>query len=222
MSIFVEFYKLGSVEYSMAHRAMLKLVSQRRNKPYTRDEIWLLEHPSVFTQGLTSDLHNTPLPCDIPIVQSDRGGKMTYHGPGQLIAYLILDIGRLNLNVRELVTRIESSIIGLLASYGISSASKDSAPGVYIKDKKIASLGLRIRNNLSFHGLALNVDMDLSPFKRINPCGYRKLIMTQLSDHITPVNFSKVREKLCHYLMKHLGHTEYQILEGKSYYHDFS
>jgi len=145
----------------------------------TPDEIWLLEHEPVYTQGQAGKpehlLHHT----DIPVVQSDRGGQITYHGPGQLIAYLLLDVRRKGLGVRELVTALEQAVIRLLAAYGIAAVAKPDAPGVYVNGAKIASLGLRIRRGCSFHGLALNVDMDLSPFLHINPCGYAGLAMTQ-------------------------------------------
>jgi len=145
----------------------------------TPDEIWLLEHEPVYTQGQAGKPEHLLHRTDIPVVQSDRGGQITYHGPGQLIAYLLLDVRRKGLGVRELVTALEQAVIRLLAGYGIAAVAKPDAPGVYVNGAKIASLGLRIRRGCSFHGLALNVDMDLSPFLHINPCGYAGLAMTQ-------------------------------------------
>ncbi|WP_104182386.1 lipoyl(octanoyl) transferase LipB, partial [Arthrobacter sp. B0490] len=160
------------------------------------DEIWLLQHPPVFTQGQAGKAEHLLFPGEIPVVQVDRGGQVTYHGPGQLVGYLLLDVRRLGIGVRELVNRIEQSLIDLLAGYGIEAAAKADAPGVYVNGAKIASLGLRIRNGRSFHGLALNVDMDLEPFRRINPCGYAGLPMTQLRDLIGPIDISEVADRL--------------------------
>lgn len=148
------------------------------------------------------------------MVKSDRGGQVTYHGPGQLVAYLMLDVRRLGYGVRELVTRMEQCLIDLLASYGVSAAAKADAPGVYVDGAKIASLGLRIRNGCSFHGLALNVDMDLEPFRRINPCGYAGLAMTQLRDHAGPIEFAEVGARLRSQLVKHLDYAEQTTLTG--------
>lgn len=154
------------------------------------------------------------VPGDIPVVQTDRGGQVTYHGPGQLVAYLLLDVRRLGFGVRELVTRIEHSLIDLLASYDVQAVAKPDAPGVYVDGAKIASLGLRIRNGRSFHGLALNVDMDLAPFRRINPCGYAGLAMTQLRDLAGPIELSEVRTRLRGQLVKHLDYAEQTTLTG--------
>lgn len=150
--------------------------------PETIDQLWLVEHPPVFTQGQAGKAEHLLFPGDIPVVQSDRGGQVTYHGPGQLVAYPLLDLRRLKIGVRELVTLIEQTIVATLAYYGIESAAKRDAPGVYVNGDKIASLGLRVRRGCSFHGLALNVAMDLAPFQRINPCGYQGLAMTQMKD----------------------------------------
>ena len=147
---------------------------------------------AVFTQGQAGKAEHLLVPGDIPVVQTDRGGQVTYHGPGQLVAYLLLDVRRLGFGVRELVSRIEQTLIDLLASYGVQASAKPDAPGVYVDGAKIASLGLRIRNGRSFHGLALNVDMDLAPFRRINPCGYAGLAMTQLRDLAGPIELDEV------------------------------
>ncbi|MBA1276675.1 MULTISPECIES: lipoyl(octanoyl) transferase LipB [Pseudomonadaceae] len=202
---------LGLVEYEPTWQAMQRFTNER--VPTTKDEIWLLQHPPVFTQGQAGKAEHLLLPGDIPVVQVDRGGQVTYHGPGQLVCYLMLDVRRLGIGVRELVSRIEQSLIDLLASYDVQALAKPDAPGVYVEGAKIASLGLRIRNGRSFHGLALNVDMDLEPFRRINPCGHAGLSMTQLADLVArPVAFSEVGARLREQLVKHLGYAELQTL----------
>jgi len=150
--------------------------------PDTPDEIWLLEHPPVFTLGLAGKREHILHTTDIPILPIDRGGQVTYHGPGQVVAYLLLDLKRRGYGVRELVARMEQTVIDLLADYGITAERRERAPGVYVAGKKIAALGLRIKHGMSYHGLALNVDMDLSPFTHINPCGYAGLEATQIKD----------------------------------------
>ena len=169
--------ELGLQAYEPVWHAMQDFTNQRTVD--TADELWLVQHPPVFTQGQAGKAEHLLLPGDIPVVQVDRGGQVTYHGPGQLVAYPLVDVRRLGLGVRELVSRIEQSLIDLLASYGVSAEARADAPGVYVDGAKIASLGLRIRHGRSFHGLALNVDMDLQPFQRINPCGYAGMAMTQ-------------------------------------------
>jgi lipoyl(octanoyl) transferase len=207
--------ELGLVEYPTAWQAMQRFTNERL--PTTDDEIWLLQHPPVFTQGQAGKAEHLLLPGDIPVIQADRGGQVTYHGPGQLVCYLMLDVRRLGFGVRELVSRIELSLIDLLASYGVRALAKPDAPGVYVDGAKIASLGLRIRNGRSFHGLALNVDMDLEPFRRINPCGYAGLAMTQLADLVAgPIAFSEVIARLREQLVKHLGYAQQQSLTGSA------
>ncbi|WP_417661997.1 lipoyl(octanoyl) transferase LipB [Pseudomonas sp.] len=209
----IGFRELGRVAYEPTWHAMQRFTDSRG--PETPDEIWLLEHPPVFTQGQAGKAEHVLFPGDIPVVQVDRGGQVTYHGPGQLIAYLMLDVRRSKLGVRDLVTRIEQSLLALLASYGVAAYTKSDAPGVYVGDAKIASLGLRIRNGRSFHGLALNTDMDLSPFQRINPCGYAGMAMTQLADLVdTPIEFSEVSARLRDQLVKHLDYAEQKTLAG--------
>lgn len=204
---------LGLIEYEPAWQAMQRFTNTRG--PATDDEVWLLQHLPVFTQGQAGKAEHLLLPGDIPVVQADRGGQVTYHGPGQLVCYLLLDVRRLGIGVRELVSRIEQSLIDLLASYDVQAVAKPDAPGVYVNGAKIASLGLRIRNGRSFHGLALNVDMDLEPFGRINPCGYAGMAMTQLADLIArPVAFSEVSDRLREQLVKHLGYAQQQALTG--------
>ncbi len=149
----------------------------------TPDELWLVEHPPVYTQGQAGKPEHLLMPSNIPLVQTDRGGQITYHGPGQLVAYPLLDLRRHNLGVRDLVTLLENVTIALLAQLGITAQAKADAPGVYVEGKKIASLGLRVRRGCSFHGLSLNVAMDLSPFNAINPCGYAGLQMAQVADY---------------------------------------
>ncbi len=173
----------------------------------TQDQLWLVEHPPVFTQGQAGKAEHLLSPGEIPVVQTDRGGQVTYHGPGQLVAYPLLDLKRLKIGVRDLVTQIEQTIIATLAHYQISSAAKPDAPGVYVDGKKIASLGLRVRRGCSFHGLALNVDMDLSPFLQINPCGYEGLAMTQIKDLIpNPPTLNQVQQQLAKEFARKLGY----------------
>jgi lipoyl(octanoyl) transferase len=198
--------ELGLQPYQPVWQAMQDFTNNRT--PESADQLWLLQHEAVFTQGQAGKAEHLLLPGDIPVVQADRGGQVTYHGPGQLVAYVLLDVRRLGFGVRELVSRIEQSLIELLASYGVTAAAKADAPGVYVDGAKIASLGLRIRNGRCFHGLALNVDMDLEPFARINPCGYAGLRMTQLRDLIGPLDFAEVSARLRAQLVKHLGYVE--------------
>ena len=206
--------ELGQLDYERTWLAMQRFTDERKLVPDTQDEVWLVQHPPVFTQGQAGKAEHLLLPGDIPVVKSDRGGQVTYHGPGQLVAYLMLDVRRLGYGVHELVTRMEQCLIDLLASYGVSAAAKADAPGVYVDGAKIASLGLRIRNGCSFHGLALNVDMDLEPFRRINPCGYAGLAMTQLRDHAGPIEFAEVGARLRSQLVKHLDYAEQTTLTG--------
>ena len=206
--------ELGVADYETTWLAMQRFTDTRKDRPDTQDEVWLVQHPPVFTQGQAGKAEHLLLPGDIPVVKSDRGGQVTYHGPGQLVAYLLLDVRRLGFGVRELVSRMERCLIDLLASYGVTAAAKPDAPGVYVDGAKIASLGLRIRNGCSFHGLALNVDMDLEPFRRINPCGYAGLAMTQLRDHAGPTEFADVGVQLRAQLVKHLDYAEQTTLTG--------
>lgn len=160
------------------------------------DEIWLTEHDPVFTQGQAGKAEHLLMPGDIPVVQSDRGGQVTYHGPGQITGYLLLDLRRLGLSVRGLVSGIEQAMIDTLSGYGISAAARADAPGVYVNGAKIGSLGLRVRRGCSYHGLALNVNMDLEPFSRINPCGLTDTLVTQISDLGGPDDLDQVRTDL--------------------------
>ncbi|MGF6691172.1 lipoyl(octanoyl) transferase LipB [Pseudomonas sp. D(2018)] len=197
---------LGLVDYLPTLEAMRRLTAERDER--TPDEIWLLQHPRVFTQGQAGKAEHLLAPGDIPVVQVDRGGQVTYHGPGQLVAYLMLDLRRLGLGVRELVTAMEQSLVDVLAAYGVEAAPKADAPGVYVDGDKIASLGLRVSRGCSFHGLALNVDMDMSPFWRINPCGYAGLKMVQLKDLLeTAPPFEEVAQRLERALRQRLGYA---------------
>ncbi|WFC64069.1 lipoyl(octanoyl) transferase LipB [Pseudomonas sp. REST10] len=197
---------LGLVEYQPTLEAMRQLTRERDE--HTADEIWLLQHPKVFTQGQAGKAEHLLAPGDIPVLQVERGGQVTYHGPGQLVAYLMLDLRRLDLGVRELVTAMEQSLVELLAGYAIEAAPKADAPGVYVAGDKIASLGLRVSRGCSFHGLALNVDMDMTPFLRINPCGYAGLKMVQMRDLLaTPPVFDEVAQRLEQVLRKRLGYA---------------
>lgn len=197
---------LGLVDYLPTLEAMRTLTAERDES--TPDEIWLLQHPQVFTQGQAGKPEHLLAPGDIPVVQVERGGQVTFHGPGQLVAYLMLDLRRLDLGVRELVTLMEQALVEVLAGYGVEAAPKADAPGVYVAGDKIASLGLRVRRGCSFHGLALNVDMDMMPFQRINPCGYAGLKMTQLKDLVaTPPAFDEVAKRLEQVLRQRLGYV---------------
>ena len=171
--------ELGLVEYGPTLESM-KAFTDTRDQD-TPDELWLLQHPRVFTQGQAGKAEHVLAPGDIPVVQVDRGGQVTYHGPGQWVVYLLVDLRRRGMGVRGLVTAIEQTIVSLLAEYAIDAAARPDAPGVYVSGDKIASLGLRVRRGCSYHGLALNVDMDLEPFERINPCGYENLKVTSMA-----------------------------------------
>ncbi|MGH8373098.1 MAG: lipoyl(octanoyl) transferase LipB [Gammaproteobacteria bacterium] len=197
---------LGRVEYEPTWRAMQQFTETRG--PGTRDEIWFLEHPPVFTLGLAGKLEHVLAPGDIPVVHIDRGGQVTYHGPGQLVVYPLIDLKRLKLGVRALVEGIENSVIDTLADFGIEALSKREAPGVYTPDgRKLASLGLRVRRGCTYHGLAFNVAMDLEPFTRINPCGYAGLQMTQVGELGGPTSVEAVAAALKPRLVGRLGYN---------------
>jgi lipoyl(octanoyl) transferase len=185
---------LGQVDYEPTWRAMQRFTEERG--PDTPDELWLLEHPPVYTLGQAGDRAHLLDPGDIPIVPVDRGGQVTYHGPGQLVAYPLIDVRRLGVSVRELVMALEQAVIDTVAGYGIAAAGRRDAPGVYVDGRKLASLGLRIRRGGSYHGLALNVAMDLTPFARINPCGMAGLQVTQLADLGGPRDLQQVADDL--------------------------
>ena len=197
---------MGLYAYQACLEAMQAFTCQR--DAATMDEIWLLQHPPVFSQGQAGKPEHILSSGVIPIVQSDRGGQVTYHAPGQLVVYLLLDLKRLHLGVRQLVSIMENAIIALLHEYGIQANTRPAAPGVYVTGRKLASLGLRVRRGCSFHGLALNVDMDMHPFKRINPCGYPDLSMVQLCDLYPDCDIGQVEISLLDQLCHHLGYNK--------------
>jgi lipoyl(octanoyl) transferase len=194
---------LGLTSYEPVWRAMQSFTDERNED--TADEIWFCEHEPVFTLGLNARKEHLLAPGDIPVVQIDRGGQVTYHGPGQLMIYPLIDLRRAKLGVRDLVTALELCIVDLAAEYGIAAAPRKDAPGVYVDGTKLASVGLRIRRGSSFHGMALNVDVDLEPFSRINPCGYANLQMTDLKRLGGDSDLAVVTEKVTTHLLEHLG-----------------
>jgi len=194
---------LGLCEYEPTWRAMQTFTDERG--PDTPDELWLLEHPPVYTLGQAGRPEHVLDPGDIPVIKIDRGGQVTYHGPGQLVAYLLLDLRRAGFGVKRLVHLLEQAVIDLLAGYGIESAARPDAPGVYVGEAKIAALGLRVRRGCSFHGLALNVDMDLEPFLRINPCGYPGLAVTRIADLVVSADINRIPDNLGEQLAGLLG-----------------
>jgi lipoyl(octanoyl) transferase len=181
---------LGRVEYEPTWRAMQRFTDERGAT--TPDEVWLLEHPPVFTLGMAADSSHVLAAGDIPVVQTDRGGQVTYHGPGQLVVYPLIDIRRLGIGVRDLIMTLEQSVIDLVAPHGVQAVGRRDAPGVYVEGRKLASVGMRIRRGASYHGLAVNVDMDLAPFARINPCGMVGMEVTQLKDLGVPGKVEQV------------------------------
>jgi len=178
----------------------------------TPDEIWLVEHYPVFTQGQAGKAEHVLAPGDIPVIQSDRGGQVTYHGPGQQVMYVLINLKRRKIGVRELVTLLENTVINTLATQGINAQARADAPGVYVQGKKICSLGLRIRKGCSFHGLALNIDMDLAPFMRINPCGYAGMEMTQVSQLTENIEVDKIRPILVQQFLALLNNPPHQYI----------
>ncbi|WP_276782693.1 lipoyl(octanoyl) transferase LipB [Thalassolituus oleivorans] len=201
--------QLGLCDYQSVYDDMVATTESR--DPNSADELWFLQHFPVFTQGQAGKAEHVLMAGDIPVIQTDRGGQVTYHGPGQLVVYLLVDIKRKVWGPRQLVAAIERALVACLADFGIESAPREDAPGVYVGVKKIASLGLRIRNGRSFHGLSLNINMDLQPFQRINPCGYAGMEMTQIVDEIAAsssgsddIDFDTVSENLQRHLLREL------------------
>ncbi|ODY13541.1 octanoyltransferase [Vibrio parahaemolyticus] len=201
--------RLGRQDYEPVWKAMHEFTDQRTEE--TPDEVWLVEHNPVFTQGQAGKAEHLINTGDIPVVQSDRGGQVTYHGPGQLVAYFLINLRRKKLGVRDLVTTIENLVINTLKAYNIDSAARPDAPGVYVDGKKICSLGLRIRKGCSFHGLALNVNMDLTPFLRINPCGYAGMEMVQVSQFNGPSDVETVEKQLVEELVTLLDYERVEF-----------
>lgn len=196
--------KLGRQDYQPIFEAMKQFNDSRTET--TEDELWLVEHYPVFTQGLAGKAEHLLFPSDIPVVQIDRGGQITYHGLGQLVVYTMIDFKRRKQSVRHIVSALENAIIATLAEYGIQAAADPKRPGVYVGERKIASLGLRIKNGSVYHGLALNVNMDLSPFQQINPCGYAGMEMVQIADLVQPApDLDEVGDKLTAYLTRELS-----------------
>ncbi|MBN8088357.1 lipoyl(octanoyl) transferase LipB [Vibrio vulnificus] len=201
--------RLGRRDYLPVWQAMHEFTDTRNEE--TPDEVWLVEHNPVFTQGQAGKAEHLLNTGDIPVVQSDRGGQVTYHGPGQLVAYFLINLRRKKLGVRDLVTTIENLVINTLKAYNIDSAARPDAPGVYVDGRKICSLGLRIQKGCSFHGLALNVNMDLSPFLRINPCGYQGMEMVQVSELGGPTDIALVEQQLVKELVNLLGYEQVEF-----------
>ncbi|MGB8242269.1 MAG: lipoyl(octanoyl) transferase LipB [Azonexus sp.] len=198
----MEVRRLGRVEYEPTWRAMQEFTASRT--PETPDELWIVEHPPVFTLGQAGKPEHVLEDLGIPIVKIDRGGQVTYHGPGQVVIYLLLDLARLKIKVRELVTAIEQGVIDFLAAHGVQAERRAGAPGVYVGEAKVAALGLKIKNSCSYHGLSLNVDMDLSPFAAINPCGYAGLKVTQTKNLNIPLSAHEAGERLSQHLLQQL------------------
>jgi len=211
----IALHRLGRQSYEPVWQAMRALTDGRDAD--TGDQFWLVEHEPVFTQGQAGKPEHLLMPGDIPVVQTDRGGQVTYHGPGQVVLYPLLDVRRARLGVRELVSAIENAVIALLATYGIAARARPDAPGVYVGDSKIASLGLRIRRGASFHGVAFNVDGDLAPFARINPCGYAGMAMTRLADLVDDCpGVEPVGAMLAECLARELGRELVSIEAGNA------
>ena len=208
LSTAVEIKDWGVTDYADTFAAMQEFTAGRCED--TPDQIWLTEHKPVFTQGQAGKAEHVLAPGDIPVVQSDRGGQVTYHGPGQITGYLLVDLRRKHLKVREFVTAIELSMVDTIAHYGIKGKPRPDAPGVYVEGDKIGSLGLRVRRGCSYHGLSLNVDMDLEPFARINPCGLLGVQVTQIN-HFSEVSFAKVQDVLVQKLVQRLSFTPHTL-----------
>jgi len=204
--------RLGLRDYEPVWRAMQRFTDDR--DAATGDEIWFCEHKPVYTLGVNAAREHLLAPGDIPVVQIDRGGQVTYHGPGQLMIYPLLDIRRAGINVRSLVTALEQCVVDLAAEFGISAASRCDAPGVYVAGAKLASIGLRIRRGASFHGMALNVDVDLQPFSGINPCGFTNLEVTDLHHLGVSSDPEKIGTQLLPHLLRHLGLAAAQVVSG--------
>jgi len=197
--------RLGVCEYTPVWKEMQAFTLQRNAD--TQDELWLLEHQPVFTQGMNGKPEHLLTPGNVPVVAVDRGGQVTYHGPGQLVAYAMLDLARLGIGIRRLVEVLEQSVVDWLAEQGVSAKARRDAPGVYVDGAKIAALGLRVRRGCSYHGLAFNVNMDLGPFSRINPCGYQDMPVTQLADLGITLSVEEVGQSWLPYLASQLRYT---------------
>lgn len=200
----------GDTDYAVMMQAMQRFTATRSED--TGDELWFTEHAPVFTLGRGAKTEHILDARDIPVMRSDRGGQVTYHGPGQLLGYTLFDIKRLGMGIKQFVSACEQSLIDFLAQYGIDGERREGAPGVYIGQKKIAALGLRVRQQGTYHGFSLNINMDLSPFSRINPCGYTGLAVTQLSDHGVNCSLNSAAEAISTQIQHTFGYTEKLIL----------
>lgn len=207
MSLLIRY--LGLCDYQDCYRQMVEFTQQRSQE--TPDEIWFLQHPPVYTLGLAGKTEHLLAPGDIPVIRTDRGGQVTYHGPGQLLVYLLVDLKRRHLGIKSLVQVIEQTVIDLLADLGIPGDRRPRAPGVYVHGSKIAALGIRVRNGCSYHGCSLNVDLDLSPFQGINPCGYPGLQTTRLKDYGVTMDVRQVARVLQPFLLKNLEYDPSDI-----------
>jgi len=196
---------LGRRDYVPVWREMQAFTEARTEE--SPDELWVVEHPPVFTMGLNGKAEHLLNPGDIPVINVDRGGQVTYHGPGQLVIYTLLDIQRRHLGVKELVRYIEQAVIDLLSDFGIEAQGRENAPGVYVAGAKIAALGLRVKKGRTYHGLALNIDMELAPFSRINPCGHADMAVTQTRDLGIPASMPELRDRLIEHLRTVLGYN---------------
>ena len=200
---------LGQCDYLPVWREMQAFTAARTED--TPDELWIVEHPPVFTMGLNGKAEHLLNPGDIPVINVDRGGQVTYHGPGQLVIYTLIDLQRRHLGVKELVRFVEQAIIDLLAEFGVDAEGREDAPGVYVAGAKIAALGLRVKKGRTYHGLALNIDMDLTPFSRINPCGYAGMAVTQTRDLGISISMTELRDRLIEHLRSVLGYNSAPI-----------
>ena len=201
---------LGRQDYEPLWRSMQTFTDERA--AHTPDEIWFTEHPPVFTLGLNADREHLLAPGDIPVVQIDRGGQVTYHGPGQLMIYPLIDLRRAGIGVRDMVTALEQSIVDLAAEFSIAAASRADAPGVYVQGRKIASIGLRVRRGATYHGMALNLDVDLEPFSRINPCGFSDLEVTKLKSLGIAETMQQIQARVQKHLLRHLRLQDREIV----------
>ncbi len=205
---------LGRQDYEPVWHAMQQFTNARGAD--TRDEIWFTEHNPVFTLGVNASREHLLAPGNIPVVQVDRGGQVTYHGPGQLMIYALIDLRRAGIGIRPLVTALEQSVVELAADYGIDAASRSDAPGVYVDGVKLASVGLRIRRGASFHGMALNVDVDLEPFNRINPCGFTNLEVTDLTRLGAACGLERVQQQLLPIFLQHMHFSDAEVVVGQT------
>jgi lipoyl(octanoyl) transferase len=205
---------LGRRDYEPLWRAMQRFTDRRDQS--SPDEIWFTEHPPVFTLGLNASREHLLAPGDIPVIQIDRGGQVTYHGPGQLMIYPLIDLKRARLGVRDLVGALEQTIVDLAASFDLGAAARADAPGVYVEGRKLASVGLRVRRGASYHGMALNVDVDLAPFSRINPCGFSDLELTDLKRLGVSEPVQDIADRVLQHLLGHLGFLQKQVVKGSA------